>query len=139
MEMFQPSPLHSPVAVANVYDLPFTSKTFDLITASNLLFLLSEPIHALGKMKRLLCPGGRVAMLNPSEQLNEQSALNFANEQGLVGLARDTLINWARRAAENHHWTEVETYSLYNDAGMKCMGSSLKVGPGFGRFSWGMA
>ena len=139
LEMFHPSPLHSMVAVANVYDLPFKSQTFDLITSSNLLFLLSEPIQALSMMKYLLCPGGKLAMLNPSEFLSEQAALDFVDENGLDGMARDTLLNWARRAIENHHWTDDETCVLYNQAGLKYMGSILKVGPGFGRFSWGKA
>lgn len=139
LEMFHPSPLHSIVAVANVCDLPFKPHTFDLITASNLLFLLSEPVNVLGEIKQLLCPGGRVAMLNPSERLNEQAALIFADENGLEGMARETILNWARRATGNHHWTDDETCALYSNAGMKCMGSILKVGPGFGRFSWGIA
>jgi SAM-dependent methyltransferase len=138
LEMFHPAPLHPIVAVANVYDLPFKSQTFDLITASNLIFLLSEPTRALDKMKKLLRPGGKVAMLNPSEYLNDNAALAFANEKGLDGVARNTLLKWARRAAENHQWTEEETCDLYIRAGMKYMGSALKVGPGFGRFSWGM-
>jgi SAM-dependent methyltransferase len=139
LKMFRPSPLHSIVTVANVYDLPFTSHIFDLITVSNLLFLLSEPVRALGEMKKLLRSGGKFAMLNPSEYLTELAALAFADDKNLDGVARDTILNWARRAAENHHWTDDETCDLYRNAGMKYMGSVLKVGPGFGRFSWGKA
>jgi ubiquinone/menaquinone biosynthesis C-methylase UbiE len=139
LEMFRPSPLHPNVVVADVFDLPFKSQSFDLITASNLVFMLSEPMKALVEIKKLVCPAGRVAMLNPSEHLNEQAASIFIKEKGLDGLARDTLLNWARRAAENYHWTEDETHTLYRDAGLKYMGSIVKVGPGFGRFSWGIA
>ena len=67
MEMFNPSPLHSAMVVADVMGLPFPI-TFDLVTASNLLFLLSEPIQALIRIEQLLHSGGKVAMLNPSEQ-----------------------------------------------------------------------
>jgi ubiquinone/menaquinone biosynthesis C-methylase UbiE len=139
LEMFRPSPLHSKIVVANTFHLPFKSQSFDLLTASNLIFLLSEPARALEEMKRVLRPGGKLAMLNPSEHLNDQSALDYAVESSLDGVARETLLNWARRAIENHHWTEEETIDLYKDAGMKYMASALKVGPGFGRFSWGMA
>ena len=76
-------------------------------------------------------------MLNPSEGLNEQAVTRFADENGLKGIARQTLLNWARRAAVNYHWTEAETYALYRAAGMNCLESQLKVGPGFGRFSIG--
>ena len=37
-------------------------------------------------------------MLNPSEHLSDQAALAFVNEKGLDGVARETLLNWARRA-----------------------------------------
>ena len=78
-------------------------------------------------------------MLNPSEYLDEQAAQAFINEKGLDGVARDTLLNWARRAVENQHWTDEETCALFENAGLKYMGSVLKIGPGFGRFSWGLA
>lgn len=135
--MLHPVPLHPIVTVANVCALPFKFESFDLLTSSNLIFMLPEPAQALHGMKRFLRPGGKFAMLNPSEYLNEQVELAFANEKGLDGVARDTLLNWARRAVENHHWTKDETCDLYRRAGMKYMGSASKVGQGFGRFSWG--
>lgn len=135
--MLHPVPLHPIVTVANVCALPFKFESFDLLTSSNLIFMLPEPAQALHDMKRFLRPGGKFAMLNPSEYLNEQVELAFANEKGLDGVARDTLLNWARRAVENHHWTKDETCDLYRRAGMKYMGSASKVGQGFGRFSWG--
>ena len=136
--MFQPNPLHPLIAVADVYRLPFRTLCFDLITATNLIFLLDEPVQALCNLIPFLARRGRIAMLNPSDSLNEKAAVEFAKENGLQGLARETLVNWARRAAAHQHWTEKETFTLYYDAGMKCMGSVLKIGPGFGRYSWGM-
>ncbi len=134
-EMFKPAPLNPIVGIADVMCLPFAAKEFDLITATNLLFLLPQPLGALVEMKRLLHPGGKLALLNPSEFLTLQAAMNFANEQGLEGVAKTTLFTWARRAQEYHHWTEEETRNLYAKAGMQCTECILKVGPGFGRFS----
>ncbi len=136
--MFHPRALHPIVAVADVYNLPFRRGTFDLITASNLVFLLSDPIGALMSLKQFLGSDGRLAMLNPSENLNIETATKFANEAGMEGLARNTLINWADRATKNHQWDESETRELFRAAGMKPMAVSLKVGPGFGRLSWGI-
>ncbi len=136
--MFKPGPLHPDSVVGDIYQLPFKSQAFDLVTASNLVFLLAEPEMALMKMKTLLAPGGRVAMLNPSEELNEPAAIRFAEENGLIEIARQTLVNWARRAEANHHWTENETCEIYRHAGMRCVECVLKVGPGFGRFSRGI-
>jgi SAM-dependent methyltransferase len=137
MDMFQPSPLHPDVLVADVYQLPFKPHTFDLITATNLIFLLAEPVPAMRRIKQCLSKAGRLAMLNPSEALNPHSALRFVDEKGLVGVGRDTFLQWARRAEEHHHWTETETSALYREAGMECAESVVKVGPGFARFSWG--
>lgn len=78
-------------------------------------------------------------MLNPSELLDHPSAVDFADEEGLEGIARDTLFNWATRGVEHHRWTDDETRLLYLEAGMKYQGSVLKVGPGFARFSSGIA
>jgi SAM-dependent methyltransferase len=137
--MFKPPALHAMLAVADVHNLPFEPKTFDLITASNLIFLLPEPDKALLKLKPLLVPKGKLVMLNPSELLSHQAALNFAVENRLEGLARDTLLNWASRAEQHHRWTDEETRYLYAEAGFTYQGSKLKVGPGFARFSSGIA
>jgi SAM-dependent methyltransferase len=139
IEMFKPSPLHPLAAVADVSALPFSFQTFDLITASNLVFLLPEPVQVLIKLRKLLRPGGKLAMLNPSELLAPQSALEFAEKSGLAGIARETLLNWAKRATDHHRWTDEDTRVLYTSAGMEYQGSDLKVGPGFGRFSCGIA
>ena len=139
IEMFHPSPLHPNMAVADVNVLPFNAHRFDLITATNLLFLLTQPIPVLIEIKRVLRANGRVALLNPSEKLNILAAADFAEERGLDGMAKDTLLNWARRAEENHRWTEEGTQALYANAGIKYKASILKIGPGFGRFSWGTA
>jgi len=136
-QMFIPAPLHARAVLGDVYFLPFVPRCFDLITAVNLLFLLKEPEITLRKMSQLLKPGGKLAMLNPSELIDENAASNFAIERGLEGLARETLINWAKRATVHQRWTENATAVLYHQAGLKLMGTSLRIGPGFARFSWG--
>lgn len=139
VEMFKPAPLHPTMVIADAMRLPFTPQSFDLISATNLLFLIPQPVTVLIEMKRLLCARGKLALLNPSEHLNTQSAIAFAREEGLVGLAKKTLFNWARRAEENHRWTEGETRELFAEAGLTCMECVVKVGPGFGRYAWGRA
>lgn len=136
-KMFQNKRLHSSLAVADGIGLPFSLETFDLVTASNLLFLLSQPVLALTEMGRVLKRGGKVALLNPTENLSLATAQAFAQERGLEGLAHDTLLTWAMRAEENHRWTEEETKYLYRMAGLKYQACIIKVGPGFARFSWG--
>ena len=138
LKMLNPSPLHPLVAVADIYSLPFSSQSFDLVSASNLLFLLPEPLTALREMKRLLRQKGQVVLLNPSEYINIQDAKAFADQRGLQGLARDTLLNWAARAESNHRWTETELLELLASAGLRLVETELKVGPGFARFARGI-
>jgi ubiquinone/menaquinone biosynthesis C-methylase UbiE len=135
--MFVPAPLHSSLVVADMFDLPLKRHAFDLITCSNVLFLISAPELAMVEMSEGLASGGKLALLNPSEHLDPQSAETFAIARQLDGLARATLINWAKRATQNHRWTEAETEQLFLHAGLTYGGSVLKVGPGFARFSWG--
>lgn len=136
-EMFKPNPIHAVVTVGDVNSLPFRGEAFDLVTASNLLFLLDDPGKALSEMKRVAKIGGKVALLNPSEILDEAAAEYFANQRGLEGIARDTFLHWAKRAEANYRWTEDETKALYTSAGLKYMAGIIKIGPGFARLSWG--
>jgi len=48
--------------VADVYQLPFDDGSFDAVFANGLLLHLSEPGHALRKMRRVLRPSGIVAI-----------------------------------------------------------------------------
>ncbi len=137
-EMFRPAPLHPQVALANALYLPFPDASFDLVTASNLLFLLPQPEQALREMTRLLRPGGQVVTLNPTEELTVSAARSIAAERGLAGFARDSLLNWAGLAERNFHWTEAETAELFATAGLELIGSHLTISPGFARFARGI-
>ncbi len=134
-EMFRPEPLHARLAVADSLALPFAAASFDLVTASNLLFLLADPQAALREIARTLRRGGEAALLNPSERLSEAAARDFADQRQLQGLARDTLINWGRRADAHHRWDENQLRGLFQAAGLRFVQSITIVGPGFARLA----
>ena len=133
-EMFKPTPLHSAVIVADSLALPFPSQTFDLLTASNLLFLLPHPFDALSEMTRFVRAEGQIALLNPSEHLNVDAATDFADYRGLHGLARETLLNWAARAEKHNRWTESQLVEMFDNVGLELADTKTSVGPGFARF-----
>lgn len=129
--------LHDCLAVADGLRLPFPERAFELVTASNLLFLLSDPLAALGEMRRVLAPGGKLALLNPSEKMSVQAAARLANQRQLDDFARQTLLDWAQRAEGHRRWSETETASLLQAAGLAFDRSVLRIGPGLARLACG--
>ncbi|MGB7873143.1 MAG: class I SAM-dependent methyltransferase [Anaerolineales bacterium] len=119
---------------ADALDLPFQPSTFKPITATNVLFLLDDPLIALQEWARVLAPDGELCLLNPSENLSVSAATRLADERGLDGTARESLLNWAQNAEHNFRWTEDETRDLLSRAGLRLEESVLRVGPGFARF-----
>lgn len=136
--MLHPTRLHPDLAQADVYRPPFPPGNFHLVTASNLLFLLSDPIPALQALARLTRKEGQVCLLNPSENLSLVSATYLAEERGLVGVARDSLLNWAQRAESHRRWSENELVDLYASAGLTLVETTLKMGPGLAQFGRGI-
>jgi ubiquinone/menaquinone biosynthesis C-methylase UbiE len=120
---------------ADAFSLPFQSATFNLLTATNLLFLLGDPLRALHEWRRVLVPGGELCLLNPSENLTFPAARRLADDRGLEGTARKSLLNWAKNAERHFRWTENETRELLSKAGLWLEESVLRVGPGFARFA----
>jgi ubiquinone/menaquinone biosynthesis C-methylase UbiE len=111
---------------------------FNLVTASNLLFLLPDPRQALLEMARLLPPGGQIVLLNPSERMSVAAATALADQRGLQGVARASLITWATRAEASSHWWEVDLADLFAASGLQMVETTLKVGPGLARFARGI-
>lgn len=63
---------------ADAHDLPFDDGTFDAVCCFAALYLIPEPMVALGEMVRVLAPGGRIAVMT-----------SYGRESG-----------WARKALE---------------------------------------
>ena len=126
--------ISSNLVQAEALNLPFQPSTFDLVTATNVLFLLDDPLSALNEWRCLLTPAGHLCLLNPSEHLDVPTARRLADERGLNGTARESLLNWARNAESHYRWTETETRDLLSQAGLRLEESALRVGPGFARF-----
>lgn len=131
--------LHSDLVMGSVLYLPFSATLFDLVTASNLLFFLPDPEGALHEMVRVLRPGGQVALINPSEQMSITAAATLADQRGLQGVARASLLNWARRAEAHRRWGESDLQTIFAAAGLRLLDTSLQVGPGLARFALGVA
>jgi SAM-dependent methyltransferase len=129
--------LYAPLAQAGAERLPFPAALFHLVTASNLLFFLPEPARALREMRRVVRVDGWVALLNPSERMSVAVATEFADQRGLVGLDRSSLLDWAARAQAHCRWDEAGLAVLFAQAGLSLQESALKFGPGLARLARG--
>lgn len=126
--------LHPNLLLADIFSLPLKPSTFNLITASNLLFLLPDPLSALIEMTRFLAPKGEIALLNPSEKMSISTATALANERNLDGLARETLLNYATRAECHHRWSEPDLRELFASVNLELTDTTTKMGSGLIRF-----
>jgi ubiquinone/menaquinone biosynthesis C-methylase UbiE len=116
--------------VGNVQQLRFDPATFDVALATNVIFLIPDPLAGLKEMARVVRPGGSVAMLNPSPNMTLTAAETLANDQHLEGFARISLINWARAAASNRRFSVTEAQDLFTAAGLTEVAWAEKVGSG---------
>ncbi|MBI3244349.1 MAG: class I SAM-dependent methyltransferase [Chloroflexi bacterium] len=120
--------------VGDVRHLRFDDGAFDVALATNVIFLLPDPLAGLRQMTRAVKPGGLVAMLNPSPKMSVAAAEAQANEQKLEGIARVSLVNWARAAEANRRLSVEEAQALFAAAGLVQIETVEKVGPGLALF-----
>jgi SAM-dependent methyltransferase len=115
--------------------LPFAADEFDLVTATNVIFLLPEPLAGLREMQRVCRPGGRVAMLNPAPKLSEARARAYAAEAGLNDVDAISLAKWGRVAEAHPGFTRAGLKAMLPAAGLKLERVEAQVGRGLALFA----
>jgi ubiquinone/menaquinone biosynthesis C-methylase UbiE len=101
--------------------LPFDDASFDMVTATNVIFLLHDPASGLNEMARVCRPGGLVAMLNPSPQMSAESAaayMDSLSSQGATDFNRKSFINWGSVAERHHRFSMERIQSMFGEAGL---------------------
>ncbi|CAG0935523.1 demethylmenaquinone methyltransferase / 2-methoxy-6-polyprenyl-1,4-benzoquinol methylase [Thermoflexales bacterium] len=109
-------------------DLPYTPDQFDGVTATNVIFLQRNPAVAVKDMARVCKPGGIVAMLNPSPQMNVAAATAHADKHGLVEFNRVSFVNWGNAAEQNHRFSEGQITEMFEVAGLSEIAIEAKIG-----------
>lgn len=127
----------APVMQARLPHLPCAAGSFDVVTATNVLYLLAEPLPALHECLRVLKPGGLFAMLNPSPAMNPTSAAALADARHLEGFARQNFLHWGEVAQANFRWSAADISALFAEAGLGPPQVEAKIGPGLALYAKG--
>jgi ubiquinone/menaquinone biosynthesis C-methylase UbiE len=114
--------------VGTLPDLPYAPNRFDLVTATNVIFLQRIPQAAVHEMARVCKPNEIVAMLNPSPQMSVAAATAHADECGLTDLNRVSFINWGNVAEQAHRFSERQTTEMFEAAGLSEIVIEAKIG-----------
>lgn len=118
----------------NIHNLPYASNQFNLVTATNVVFLQKEPLVALKEMARACAPGGVVAMLNPSPKLSRASAEAHAQATSLTDFAEFSFVNWGTVAERNHRFSTEAAQQMFTEAGLGEIETAEKIGEGLALF-----
>ncbi len=119
----------------SVLALPFGAGEFDLVTATNVIFLLPDPVAGLKEMARVCKVGGRVAMLNPAPRLSQNTAQTFAAEAGLNEFDTLSLTHWGRVAEAHPRFSKAELKAMLPAAGLALEKVEAQVGRGLALFT----
>ncbi|MDR7074505.1 ubiquinone/menaquinone biosynthesis C-methylase UbiE [Fictibacillus barbaricus] len=98
--------------VADAEKLPFKDDSFDLALSTCVMFLLPDPVQGIKEMCRVLKTGGQIAMLNPSEKMSQETAVQYAKEKGISGFERIALLKWSNVSTKRHRYTTEEMTEL---------------------------
>jgi ubiquinone/menaquinone biosynthesis C-methylase UbiE len=118
-------------------DLPHPPDRFDLVTATNVIFLQRDPPSAVCELARVCQPNGTVAMLNPSPQMSVAAAIAHADQHGLIDFNRVSFINWGNAAEQNHRFSAAQITQMFEAAGLSEIVVEAKIG-GLALFAKGM-
>ena len=118
----------------SVLALPFADAEFDTVTATNVIFLLPDPVAGLREMARVCKVGGRVAMLNPAARLTESTARAYAADAGLNEIDTLSLTHWGRIAETHPRFTRADLKTMLPAAGLSLDKVEAQVGRGLALF-----
>jgi ubiquinone/menaquinone biosynthesis C-methylase UbiE len=114
--------------VGTLPDLPYAPDRFDVVTATNVIFLQRNPASALCGMVNVCRPGGLVAMLNPSPQMSMAAAAAYADQRGLTEFNRVSFINWGNVAEQSHRFSEAQIVKMFEAVGLSEIVIEAKIG-----------
>lgn len=87
---------HAQVRLGDIYNLPLARNAFDVVTIHQVLHFLDEPERAIAEAARVLCPGGRLMIVDFAPH-----ALEFLRERHAhrrLGFGHEPMAQWIAAA-----------------------------------------
>lgn len=107
---------------ADAHRLPFGDDTFDVVTATSVVYLSADPAAVLKEMARVCKPGGRVASFDPSDELTLLHALRNLSNGEVTGrnahLAAFFFLGWVGSSRVTRRISTEHMRSLLAEAGL---------------------
>lgn len=100
-------------------NLTFEDDTFDLSLSTCVMFLLPEPEAGMKEMLRVTKEGGRMVMLNPSLQMDQMAAFEYAKKHGMSGFEQTSLLKWSNVSTRRHRYTPEQLSEKLKGLGAK--------------------
>jgi ubiquinone/menaquinone biosynthesis C-methylase UbiE len=94
--------------IGDACELPIEGDEFDIALSTCVLFLLPQPIDGIAEINRVLKKGGIAAMLNPSPDMNQLNAHQYAKKHEITGFELTALFKWANVSTRRHRYSQEE-------------------------------
>ena len=98
--------------------LPFSENSFDLVTATTVVYFVAKPAAVLREMVRVTRPGGIVATLDPHASMDRRSVRDYCERRRLGPQDTRKLLTWAIASERCLRFEEHELRALLADAGL---------------------
>ena len=98
--------------------LPFSENSFDLVTATTVIYFVAKPAAVLQEMVRVTRPGGTVATLDPHASMNRRSVHDYCERRRFSPQDTRKLLIWAIASERCLRFEEQELRALFAAAGL---------------------
>jgi len=98
--------------------LPFSDHSFDLVTATTVVYFVAKPAEVLREMVRVTRPGGIVATLDPHASMDRHSVRDYCERRRLGPQDTRKLLTWAIASERCLRFEKHELRALLADAGL---------------------
>jgi ubiquinone/menaquinone biosynthesis C-methylase UbiE len=103
---------------ADAEHLPFPGSSFDLVTATTVVYFVAKPAGVLREMVRVTRPGGMVATLDPHISMDRRSVRDYCERRRFGPQDTRKLLTWAIASERCLRFEEHELRALLAAAGL---------------------